>query len=410
MRVRAVILAGLMAVATPAAAQDPSFEDWIKSFRSEASAAGIRKEVLDSALSDIRINPRVFELNDNQPEFARNVWDYLDSALSENRVGAGRAKLAEHRALLAEIEADYGVAAETIAAIWGQESSYGAVMGDYDVIEALATLGWKGRRTAYGRAQLIGALKILQNNYADRKQLRGSWAGAMGHTQFIPTTYLTFAVDRDRDGRRDLWTNLGDVFASTANYLAHSGYRSGQPWGVEVMLPQGFDYALADVDIKRALAEWRSAGIAAARGDLGEMDPNMRGRVFLPAGARGPAFIVFQNFDAILKYNNSTAYGLAIAMLGDRIDGRNEGLVAGWPREDRALTLSERKALQQALKDRGFDPGPIDGVLGAGSKKALRAWQRSQGLPADAYASASTLEKLTGGSATGATGDGSATN
>jgi len=410
MRLMAGVLAGLLAATAPVAAQDLSFEAWLKGFRSEAAAAGIRKEILESALSDVRINPRVFELNDNQPEFARNVWDYLDSALSTSRISNGRAKSAEHRTLLDEIEGAYGVDAETIAAIWGQESSYGAVMGDYDVIEALATLGWKGRRTAYGRAQLIGALKILQNGYADRSQLRGSWAGAMGHTQFIPTTYLTFAVDRDRDGHRDLWTNLGDVFASTANYLAHSGYQAGHPWGVEVTVPQGFDYALADVDTKKPLAEWRSAGLSAAKGDLATMDPNMRGRVFLPAGARGPAFIVFQNFEAILKYNNSTAYGLAVAMLGDRIAGRNDPILAAWPRDDRALTLAERKALQQALKDKGFDPGPIDGVIGAGTKKALRAWQRTQGLPADAYASAATLEKLSANEAGGSGGDGRATN
>lgn len=408
MRVIAAVLAVLLA-SPPAMAQDLSFEAWLKSFRSEAAAAGIRKEILDSALSDLRINPRVFELNDNQPEFARNVWDYLDSALSAGRIANGRAKSLENKELLDRIEAAYGVDAETIAAIWGQESSYGAVMGDYDVIEALATLGWKGRRTAYGRAQLIGALKILQNDYASRAQMRGSWAGAMGHTQFIPTTYLAFAIDYDRDGRRDLWTNLGDVFASTANYLAHSGYNSGHPWGVEVRIPQGFDYTLADVDIKKPLAEWRSAGISAARGDLADMDPNMRGRVFLPAGARGPAFIVFQNFEAILKYNNSTAYGLAIAMLGDRIAGRTDAILAPWPRDDRALTLAERKALQQALKDKGFDPGPVDGVIGAGTKKALRAWQRSQGLPADAYASAATLERLNAETAGGAGAD-SATN
>ncbi|MEQ1929629.1 MAG: lytic murein transglycosylase, partial [Parvularculaceae bacterium] len=309
---------GLLAIATPAAAvEDQSFEDWLKGFRSEAAAAGIKKEILDSALADVRVVPRVLELNDNQPEFARSVWDYLDGALSESRIANGRAKLAEHEALLETIEGAYGVDAETIAAIWGQESSYGAIMGDYDVIEALATLAWQGRRTAYGRAQLIGALKILQNGYADREQLRGSWAGAMGHTQFIPTTYLTFAVDNDRDGHRDLWANLGDVFASTANYLAHSGYRAGHAWGVEVKLPNGFDYGLADVDTKKAVAEWRSAGIESATSDLVDMDPNLRGRVFLPAGARGPAFIVFQNFEAILKYNNSTAYGLAVSMLAD---------------------------------------------------------------------------------------------
>lgn len=394
------VLAGLLATALAAggAAAEPDFDDWLKGFRAEAAAAGINREVIDTAFAGVKVNQRVFELNDNQPEFSRAIWDYLDGAVSADRINRGRARFAENRALLSRIEQAYGVDAPVIAAIWGLETSYGAIMGDHDAIAALATLGWKGRRTGYGRAQLIGALKIIQNGYASRAQLKGSWAGAMGQTQFIPTTYLAYAVDHDGDGRRDLWTNLGDVFASTANYLAASGYASGAPWGVEVTLPAGFDYALADVDVKRALAEWASAGIEGARGELlAGRDPNLRGRIVLPAGARGPAFLVFGNFEAILKYNNSTAYGLAIGLLSERIAGADSGVVAPWPRDDRALTLSERMALQQRLKDRGFDPGPIDGVIGAGTRRALRAWQRSEGLPADAYASASVLTRLNEG-------------
>lgn len=394
------LLAGLLAACAAtvagASAQEPDFLDWLEGFRAEAAAAGISKDVMDAAFDRVEINQRVFELNDNQPEFARSIWDYLDGAVSANRVARGREKIAENRALLAGIEQAYGVDAEIIAAVWGLESSYGAIMGDHDAIGALATLAWKGRRTGYGRAQLIGALKIIQNGYADRDQLKGSWAGAMGQTQFIPTTYLAYAVDHDGDGRRDIWTNLGDVFSSTANYLAASNYDSGAPWGVEVTLPAGFDYALADVDQKRALAEWASAGVDAARGELlAGRDPNLRGRILLPAGARGPAFLVFGNFESILRYNNSTAYGLAVGLLSERLAGSDLGVAGDWPRDDRALTLDERMALQQALKDKGFDPGPVDGVIGAGSKRALRAWQRSEGLPADAYASALILERLT---------------
>ena len=387
----------LHGAAARAAAAEPDFDDWLKSFRAEAAAAGVRADIVGLAFEGVKVNERVFELNDNQPEFAQSVWDYLDSALSERRVGDGRARFAENRALLAEIERAYGVDAEIIAAIWGLESSYGRIMGSHDTIGALATLGWKGRRTGYGRAQLIGALKILQNGYAARSQLVGSWAGAMGQTQFVPTTYLAYAVDHDGDGKRDLWTNLGDVFASTANYLAASGYRADLPWAFEVVLPAGFDYALADVDEKRALVEWAAAGVEAAEGEImAGRDPNLRGRIFLPAGAKGPAFLVFQNFEAILRYNNSTAYGLAVGLLSEEIAGTARPLAAAWPRADRALSLGERKALQQALKDKGFDPGPIDGVIGAGTKRALRAWQRSQGLPADAYASAAALALLAG--------------
>jgi membrane-bound lytic murein transglycosylase B len=268
-------------------------------------------------------------------------------------------------------------------------------MGDHDVIGALATLGWKGRRTAYGREQLIGALKIIQNRYATREELRGSWAGAMGQTQFIPTTYLVYAFDHDGDGRRDIWGNLGDVFSSTANYLKASKFGADAPWGVEVKIPAGFDYGLADVDVKKPLVEWAAMGVLAQSGALTDRhDPNLRGRIMLPAGARGPAFLVFENFEAILKYNRSTSYALAVGMLARRLAGSEEGIVAAWPRDDRALSLAERMALQQALKDKGFDPGPVDGVIGAGTKKALKAWQKSAGEPEDGYASLAILEKL----------------
>jgi len=389
------VLFAVTAVAGPAGADEPSFEDWLEGFRAEAAAAGVRADIIETAFAGVLLNQRVFELNDNQPEFSRSIWDYLDSAVSERRISDGRARLAENAALLDRVEADFGVDKEIIGAIWGLESSYGRVMGDYDVIGALATLGWKGRRTGYGREQLIGALKILQNGYADREQLRGSWAGAMGQTQFIPTTYLSYAVDHGGDGKRNIWTDLDDVFASTANYLAVSRYERNAPWGVEVSLPEGFDYALADADTRKAVAEWAGAGVDGRRVNLvADFDPNRRGRIFLPAGARGPAFLVFENFEAILKYNRSTAYALAVGLLSDRLAGRDDPILAEWPRTDRALSLAERMALQQALKDKGFDPGPVDGVIGAGTKRALKAWQKSEGLPADGYASLDTLTRL----------------
>ncbi len=382
-------------IADPALATQV-FRDWLDGFRAEALAAGVSAAVIDDAFATAQLNQRVFELNDNQPEFARAIWDYLDGAVSQTRVENGRAKYAEHRALLNAIGAQYGVDPSIIVAIWGLESSYGAIMGDYDAIGALATLAWTGRRTGYGRNQLIGALKIIQNGYAARTQLRGSWAGAMGHTQFIPTTYLSYAIDHDKDGRRDIWNNLGDVFASTANYLSASKFRRGVSWGAEVSLPLGFDYAMTGETRLRAVAEWSAAGVRRPDGPLiGRYDPNLRGRIIVPAGANGPAFLVFENFEAILKYNRSTAYALAVGLLADRIAGADRGLIAAWPRDDRALSLSERKRLQEALAAQGFDPGPVDGIIGAGTKKALRAWQRSRGLPEDGYASAAVLLKLT---------------
>lgn len=391
------VLMGIAGVPSNSArAEDLSFAAWLDGFRSQAAAAGISAEIMDTAFSSAVINDRVLQLNDNQPEFSRAIWDYLDSALSQSRIDSGRSGKRLNQPLLAAIEQKYGVDAEIITAIWGLESSYGKIMGDHDAIGALATLGWKGRRTGYGKEQLIGALKILQNGYATREQLRGSWAGAMGQTQFIPTTYLVYAVDHNNDGYRDIWGNMGDIFASTANYLKASNYSHNTPWGVEITLPAGFDFTLADPSITRPLVEWAAAGASGAKGNLLALhDPNLRGRLIVPAGARGPAFIVFGNFEAILKYNRSTAYALAVCMLSDFIAERDGAVKQSWPRDDRALSLGERKTLQQALTDKGFDPGPVDGIIGAGTKNALRAWQKSRGLPADGYASAHMLLKLT---------------
>ncbi len=384
------------AFAMTSAAQASDFEAWLEGFRAEAAAAGISDAVLAEAFDGVTINQRVYELNDDQPEFSRAIWDYLDSAVSERRIADGRARIAEQRILLSLIEQAYGVDAEIIAAIWGLESSYGAILGNYDAIQALATLAYEGRRTGYGRTQLLGALKIIQNGYADRNDLKGSWAGAMGHTQFVPTTYLAYAVDHDGDGKRDIWNTLGDVFASTANYLSASGYRRDEAWGVEVRLPGDFDYGLADANTSKAVVEWSAMGLSPMRGTalIERFDPNMRARLILPAGGRGPAFLVFENFEAILKYNRSTAYALAVGLLSEEIAGRDGAIVTLWPREERPLSLEERKALQQALIDKGYNPGPVDGIIGAGTKRALRDWQRDNGLPADGYATAAALEAL----------------
>ena len=371
------------------------FADWLVGFRAEARAAGISDATLDSAFTGIKVNERVFSLNDNQPEFSRAIWDYLDTAVSDTKVEKGRTKFADERIALALIEEAYGVDAELIVSIWGMETAYGAILGNYDAIEALATLAYSGRRTAFGRAQLIGALKIIENGYATRDELKGSWAGAMGHTQFIPTTYLAYAVDHDSDGRRDIWANLGDVFASTANYLRSSKYQHNQPWGVEVRLPSDFDYALADHRLNKPVAQWLGLGIEGIRPNgLSQIDPNKPGRVLVPAGHKGPAFIVFANFEAIMAYNRSTSYALAVAMLSDEIAGRPGRSIAAWPRSDRALSLSERKSLQSQLAQLGYAPGPIDGIIGAGTRRAIRAFQLDNALPADGYASSGLMEQL----------------
>ncbi len=381
----------LAAAVLPAQAED--FDAWKKSFKARALSQGVSAETYDREMASVELIDRVLELNDNQPEFSKGVWTYLDSAVSETRISSGLNNRAANEAMLNRIEDFYGVDKEIIVAIWGLESSYGKIMGSYDVLSALATLGHDGRRASFGRTQLIGALKILDKEYAGREQLKGSWAGAMGQTQFIPTTYLAHAVDHDGDGQRNLWSSLGDVFASTANYLSNSGYIANEPWGFEIKLPEGFDYAKADRSTRKTVAEWSSLSIVRADGTslTEDIDLNAKGYIIIPAGATGPAFIVFDNFRAILKYNNSTSYALGIGLLSDHIAGRAKPLVGTWPRDDRPLSLNERKSLQKALADRGYKPGPIDGIIGAGTKSALRKWQKDQGLPADGYASAAVL-------------------
>ena len=374
-----------------------AFAAFVDQFRIDAVAAGIDPALYDREMSTAAPLPTVRRAQDNQPEFVKPMWDYVDRATSAARIKGGREGFSEAEAILRDVSAAYGVEPEALVAIWGMESSYGRFMGDTDVLSALGTLAYKGGRQDFGRNQLIAALRILQEGYATRDTLKGSWAGAMGQTQFIPTTYLGHAVDHDGDGDKDIWSDHGDVFASTANYLAKSGWRAELPWGFEVRLPDGFEYALAERSVKRSVGDWLTMGVEAGEGSVSErIDLNERVSIILPAGASGPAFLITDNFRAILRYNNSTAYALGVAKLSDAVAGRETALVQDWPRGDRPLSRAEKIALQQALLDGGYQPGPVDGIVGAGTRRALRAWQRDVGLPADGYASAAVLERLRG--------------
>lgn len=385
------VLASLM-LGAPAADDFATFRD---NFRSDAIAAGIDGTVYDREMETATPLAIVLERNESQPEFAQPVWVYLNSAVSERRVSDGITGMLNTQKALDQAASEYGVDAHIIAAIWGLESSYGQIMGKNDIVSALATLAYTGRRQSFGRSQLIAALKIIQNGYASREDLIGSWAGAMGQTQFIPTTYLQYAVDSNDDGRRDLWRDSEDVFASTANYLSRSGYRAGTPWGFEVVLPQNFAYETASLRTRKTAAQWSLAGVKTPSGELGDkVDLNESASIILPAGADGPAFMILGNFRAIMRYNNSTSYALGIGMLSDALAGNPVTLSKDWPRDDRPLGRTERKELQQALKDAGFDPGPVDGIIGAGTKSALRAWQKENGMTPDGYASAKALARL----------------
>jgi len=367
------------------------FARWVTGFRATARAAGINETTLHVAFDGVRYLPRVVELDRAQPEFTRAVWDYLDSAVSPQRVALGQDKLLQLRSEADAAAARYGVPPSIVIAIWGIESNYGGNYGDIPTIDALATLGFEGRREEWARGQLLAALKILQNGDIARPNMIGSWAGAMGQTQFLPSVFLAYAVDADGDGRRDIWGSMADVVASTANFLARSGWQAGQPWGTEVRLPPGFDVGRADAELRQSSAQWAAEGVRTVDGaPLPELAD---GAVLLPAGARGPAFLVGPNFRAILRYNNSTSYALAVGLLAQRLaDG--PGVQAPWPRDLPALTRGQLLALQTALNQRGFASGTPDGMMGPATRDGLRRYQRSVGLPADGYPTLEVLQRL----------------
>lgn len=368
------------------------FEAWIRSFKTRAVRQGISQSVVDRAFRGVSYNADVVRRDRNQSEFTKTLWEYLDSAASDSRVKNGKAALRKHNRKLEAIERKYGVEKEVVVAVWGLESAYGAVRGDTPIIEALATLAFDGRRGKFFEAQLIAALKILQNGDTTPNRMVGSWAGAMGHTQFIPTSYLAFAVDFTGDGKRDIWSDdPSDALASTAAYLKRSGWRTGQPWGVEVTLPRGFNYALANRKIKKMPNEWASLGVRRADGTA--LKNYGSASLLLPAGSQGAAFLIFKNFDAIERYNAADAYVIGVGHLSDRINGGGK-IKSRWPREDRALTFSERKELQRRLTAAGFDTVKIDGKIGPLTIDAVRAYQRSIGVEPDGYASLTILKKL----------------
>jgi membrane-bound lytic murein transglycosylase B len=357
---------------------------WVAGFVESARGAGIDDATLHAAFDGAHFVPRAVASDRAQPEFTRTPWDYVEAIVSAARVQHGQQKLAELQPQLDAATARYGVPQATIVAIWGMESDYGANFGDIPTIDALATLGFEGRREAWARDQLMAALKILQSGDIDRPHMIGSWAGAMGQTQFIRG-----AVHAAGDGRRDIWGSMADVTASTANFLARSGWQAGQAWGVEVKLPDGFDAGRADDALRQASAQWAGEGVQTLDGTPLPDLPDAA--ILMPAGVRGPAFLVGPNFRTILRYNNSTSYALAVSLLAQRIAG-GPGVQGAWPRDQQPLSRDQLKALQTSLNGHGFDAGTADGQLGPATRQALRAWQRVQGLPADGYP---TLDMLT---------------
>ncbi len=370
---------------------DAYFTDWLDGFYARALASGAPRPVLDRELSGLSPDPRVIAADGRQPEFAKPVSDYVKGAVTEGRVNLGRAKAASIPQF-AGIEARFGVPRAILIGVWAMESGYGAQQGDLDVIRSIATLAATGRRRPWAEGELLACLTIIGSGEAPRDRLKGSWAGAMGQTQMLPSTFLGSAVDGDGDGRRDIWTSAPDALASAASLLAKGGWRRGEGWAREVILPAGFDYGLSEGP-EQTPDWWKAKGVRRADGAPWTAADSAAGWVLLlPSGAAGPAFLAGPNHYAIRKYNNSVAYALSVGLLADRIGG-GTGLVTPWPHET-PLSLSDRMAAQQALASKGFNPGTIDGVAGVGTRQALRAWQRSQGLPADGYLSPEVIRRL----------------
>ncbi len=377
----------------PRTTSSTGFVDWVAGFRREAAARGVAGATLADAFDSAALIPRVIELDNRQPEFNRAIWDYLDTAVSDTRVTHGREKYEAYRDVARNTEARYGVPGSIITAIWGMESNYGANYGNYETIDALATLGYDGRRESFAKNQLYAALKILANGDIPRDRMKGSWAGAMGNTQFIPTSFVAYAVDADGDGRRDIWNSIPDTMASTANYLAKNGWRDGEPWGREVRLPAGFDYAVADGKTERSSAQWQAMGVSAV--DNRGLPELSDAGIIAPAGASGPAFMTGHNFRTILRYNNAVSYALGVALLSDRITGA-PGVQADWPRGAATLSNAETRTLQANLNRLGYSAGTPDGILGPNTNSAVRAFQRDHGLAADGFVTQALAERVAG--------------
>ena len=371
---------------------EAGLQAWLADFRGRALAQGISAATFDAAMQPAHFLPDVVGRDRKQDEFTKTIWDYLDKAVSEDRIISGQKALKKHAELLDHIESAYGVDKHVVLAIWGLESAYGAVRGDVYTPSALATMAYEGRRAAFFESELLAALKIVQAGYVTPRDMVGSWAGAMGHTQFMPSSFQSYAVDFDGTGKPDVWgDDPTDALASTAAYLAKFGWKTGMGWGDEVTLPPGFDYGISGDRTQRPLTAWAALGILDVQGNA--LNTDGWASLLLPAGARGPAFLIYDNFAAIEAYNKADAYVIAVGHLAERIAGAAP-FRAPWPRDLRALTLPERQEMQQLLLNAGVYGGEADGKVGPLTIAAVKAFQRKIGVTPDGYPSLEVLLNL----------------
>ncbi|APR05796.1 lytic murein transglycosylase [Thauera chlorobenzoica] len=388
----ALVSCALLQVPAVALAADAAFAACLAGLRAEAVEKGVAVATFDAHTAGLVPDIEVVGFLDAQPEFVTPIWDYMAGLVDAERIADGRALLSQWAPVLARVEAEYAVDAATVVAVWGVESNYGRNFGERPLLGSLSTLSCFGRRQAFFRGEFFTALKILEEGHVAPERLAGSWAGAFGHTQFMPSTFMRLAVDFDGDGRRDLIDSVPDALASTAHFLARAGWRSGQPWGFEVRLPRGLDTAGSGRRNKRPMAEWRARGLTRSDGSALPAGDLAAG-LLLPAGREGPAFLVTRNFDALYSYNAAESYALAIAHLSDRLRG-GAAFAAPWPTDDPGLSRAERRELQLLLIARGHDIGAADGMIGARTREALRRVQAELGLSVDGRAGQRVLNVL----------------
>ena len=382
----------MTAAAIRQAASD--FPNCVAGMWPDAARRNITQQNFERFTAGLTPDLRIMDLLDSQPEFTKAIWDYLDILVSDARLAKGRETLAKYKSQFDATEKAYGVDRYIIAAIWGIESNYSTQMGDRSVVQSTATLACIGRRQAYFKDEFLSALEILNRGDLKPEQMRGSWAGAFGPTQFMPTAFKRYAVDGDGDGRRDVVDDPSDLIASTANNLKKDGWQTGASWGYEVVLPQGLNYMLADRAKAMPLSQWEQLGVKRPGGQQFPR-PSDKAYLLAPAGAEGPGFLMLQNFRVIMKYNPAEAYALAIGHFADRLRG-GQPFVQPWPRQERVLSRAERLELQQLLAQRGFYKGTPDGQFGGQTREALRGFQVSIGAPADGFATSEVLERLRG--------------
>ena len=391
MTTRTLPLLGLVALLVTGPAR-ADFQSCLAGLQSQAAAAGVSAQAFRAATSGIAYDDKVIELSQAQPEFKTPIWDYMAALVDEERVEDGRAAMRQHAQALAQAEARYGVDRYTIAAVWGVESNFGKNLGKMPLVQSLATLACSGnRRRDFFRGELMATLKIIERGDIEPARLTGSWAGAFGQTQFMPTTYQRLAVDLDGDGRRDVVDSVADAVGSTANFLRVAKWTNGPGWGYEVKLPRAFNVSAAGRKNKKPVAHWASMGVT--RIDGKPLSGDGAAGIIAPAGINGPAFLVTKNFDAIYSYNAAESYGLAIAVLSDRLRGR-QGVQADWPTDDPPLSRAERRDLQTRLTARGYDVGEPDGKVGQKTRDAIKDMERKLGMPPTGRPGGKVLDAL----------------